>query len=185
MIDDAARVKELIDCKQFADSVGLKVNRSGFAVCPFHKDNDASLKIYNGNRGWYCFGCNQGGDVISFASLYYGIGFKETLQRLNYDFDLGLELESTNQERDAIAAIQMAKRKAARQKAEADKARLEAEYWRALDRYMSAAKIVKELAPKNADDDACDMFVDAVTHLDEYRDALEEAEARLSYHGKE
>ena len=27
---------------------GLEVNRAGFAVCPFHTDNDPSLKVYKG-----------------------------------------------------------------------------------------------------------------------------------------
>ena len=36
-------------------------------LCPFHPDKETkSLTVYPDNRGWYCFGCGQGGGVIQF-----------------------------------------------------------------------------------------------------------------------
>ena len=64
-------VKESVSCKDFAEHIGLSVNRSGFCCCPFHGEKTPSLKIYSDGRGWYCFGCHQGGDVINMAKLYY------------------------------------------------------------------------------------------------------------------
>lgn len=39
--------------------------------CPLglHDDSTPSFTIYPGDRGWYCFGCNQGGTVIDLCML--------------------------------------------------------------------------------------------------------------------
>lgn len=48
-------------------------------LCPFHEERTPSFHIYpKENRGW-CFGCNQGGDVISITMLLHGCGFKEAV----------------------------------------------------------------------------------------------------------
>lgn len=89
----APQIKELVSCRRFLEYNGIKVNRQGFAVCPLHGDTDASLKVYDGDRGWTCYGCHKGGDVINLAKNYYGVTFSETIRRLNDDFSLGLTLD--------------------------------------------------------------------------------------------
>ncbi len=96
----APQVKELVSCRRFLEFNGIKVNRQGFAVCPLHSDTDASLKVYDGDRGWTCYGCHKGGDVINLAKAYYGVTFSETIRRLNDDFSLGLELDKSPSVRD-------------------------------------------------------------------------------------
>lgn len=34
-----------ITARQAAEHCGIKINRSGMAVCPFHKDKNPSMKI--------------------------------------------------------------------------------------------------------------------------------------------
>lgn len=41
----------------------LKVNRSGFARCPFHQDDTPSLKVYKDTNRWYCYSCSSGNDM--------------------------------------------------------------------------------------------------------------------------
>ena len=96
----AHQVKELVSCRRFLEFNGIKVNRQGFAVCPLHSDTDASLKVYDGDRGWTCYGCHKGGDVINLAKAYYGVTFSETIRRLNDDFSLGLKLDKSPSVRD-------------------------------------------------------------------------------------
>ena len=50
-----------ITARQAAEHCGIKINRSGMAVCPFHKDKKTSMKI---DRRYYCFGCGEKGDAI-------------------------------------------------------------------------------------------------------------------------
>ncbi len=40
--------------------------------CPFHKDREPSLHLYQ-TQTWYCFGCGKGGDVYDFyGMLHFG-----------------------------------------------------------------------------------------------------------------
>lgn len=48
-------------------------------LCPFHDERSPSFHIYpKENRGW-CFGCNQGGDVIDITMKLQDCGFKEAV----------------------------------------------------------------------------------------------------------
>ena len=63
-----------ITARQAAEHCGIKINRSGMAVCPFHKDKNPSMKI---DRRYYCFGCGEKGDAIDFVAKFYGLGKKD------------------------------------------------------------------------------------------------------------
>ena len=163
MTDVAAAIKDAVSCRQFADFIGLNVNRAGFAVCPFHSDKDASLKIYKGGRGWCCFGCHKGGDVINMASLYYGLPFRETLKRLNEDFNLGLMNDSQSEQDRVLAATLAAKRKAERMKAQREREAKLAEYWVAYDRWLDSCRRVSDNEPTRdgeASKEFCDALID-------------------------
>jgi hypothetical protein len=62
---------------------GYSVNKAGYMKCPFHPDKTASLKIYPGNRGWHCFGCQSGGSTIDFIMKIENCNFKDALEKLN------------------------------------------------------------------------------------------------------
>lgn len=72
---------------------GYTPNRAGYIPCPLHPDKTASLKLYSGGRGWYCFGCKKGGTVIDFIAKLLNLTPLEAVKRLNTDFHLGLDLE--------------------------------------------------------------------------------------------
>jgi hypothetical protein len=46
-----------------------KVGKEWVASCPLpdHLDRSPSFTVYAGDRGWFCFGCQRGGDVIELA----------------------------------------------------------------------------------------------------------------------
>jgi hypothetical protein len=76
--------------EQVARAYGFEPNRAGFIPCPFHQDKTGSLKIYPDTRGWHCFGCGIGGDVIDFVGKLLNLSFPDAMDRLNSDFGLGL-----------------------------------------------------------------------------------------------
>jgi hypothetical protein len=51
-----------------------KVGDRWVARCPLpnHEDKTASFVVYPDDRGWYCFGCLRGGDVVKLAQLAWG-----------------------------------------------------------------------------------------------------------------
>ena len=59
-----AVVKDNVTAKDVAMRYGIKINRSGLACCPFHRDKTPSMKI---DKRYYCFGgkifwtCTKGG----------------------------------------------------------------------------------------------------------------------------
>lgn len=54
---------------------GASVGRDGKLCCPFHADRSPSLHVFEEpERGWFCFGCRQGGSVYDFAAQLWGSG---------------------------------------------------------------------------------------------------------------
>ena len=87
-------IRASVPAKEVARRYGLEPNRAGFARCPFHGgDNTPSLKLYDGARGWHCFGCGAGGDVVDLVGRLFHLGPKEAAERINADFCLGLVME--------------------------------------------------------------------------------------------
>ena len=58
---------------------GIEVERNGFAPCPFHSDRHPSMKIYSGDRGFWCYVCNEGGDIFRFIQRMENCGFLEAV----------------------------------------------------------------------------------------------------------
>ena len=92
MTDVFQEVRGKLTTLDVARHYGLEVNRAGFCCCPFHHEKTASMKLYPGEKGFYCFGCHTGGDVISFAGRLLGLEPMAAVERLNADFGLALPL---------------------------------------------------------------------------------------------
>jgi DNA primase len=48
-------------------------------VCPFHGDKDPSLSVTPDKGLWYCFGCHEGGNVISFIKKKENLDFVDAV----------------------------------------------------------------------------------------------------------
>jgi DNA primase len=51
-------------------------------LCPFHDEKSPSFNVTPARGLWYCFGCAEGGDVISFVQKVDGLTFAEAVERL-------------------------------------------------------------------------------------------------------
>lgn len=81
-------VKDNVTTRQAAEAYGIRVNRNGMAVCPFHNDRNPSMKV---DRRFHCFGCQADGDVIDFAARLFGLNSKEAALKLAADFSVNYE----------------------------------------------------------------------------------------------
>lgn len=87
-------LKERLTMKDVVELYGFNVNRNGFCSCPFHNEKTPSMKIYE--KGFKCFGCGEGGDVIYFVQKYFDLSsLVEASKKLNTDFKLYLDEHAT------------------------------------------------------------------------------------------
>lgn len=64
---------------------GIKFKRRGrdfWAPCPFHTDKTPSFKVSQDKQSFYCFGCNEHGDVIDFIMKRHVLTFKDAMALL-------------------------------------------------------------------------------------------------------
>ena len=80
---DVQNIRSSVTMRDLATMYGYEVNRSGFIRCPFHgEDKHPSLKVYDGDRGWWCFVCNEGGDIFDFVMKHDGLEFPKAVERI-------------------------------------------------------------------------------------------------------
>lgn len=72
----------------------MKLEKAGInyrGCCPFHNEKTPSFFISPARGSYHCFGCNRGGDIISFVQEIEGVDFLEALKTLAER--AGVELE--------------------------------------------------------------------------------------------
>lgn len=90
---DAAKEKILreIDLSQYVGQTVKLIRRSGnhVGLCPFHEEKSPSFTVFAKN--YYCFGCQESGDVITFAMKTKGLSFIDALKFLaaHHGLDVG------------------------------------------------------------------------------------------------
>ncbi|HBH71588.1 MAG: primase protein [Parcubacteria group bacterium GW2011_GWC1_42_11] len=85
----------------------LKLEKAGGnfkACCPFHSERTPSFFISPSRQTYHCFGCNKGGDIISFVEEVEGLDFQGALKLLadKAGVTLTREKAGAKDERDAI-----------------------------------------------------------------------------------
>ncbi len=82
---DIARVRELSPVADvIAEFVTLRSAGGGSlkGLCPFHDERSPSFNVTPARGFWHCFGCGEGGDVISFVQKIDHLSFTEAIERL-------------------------------------------------------------------------------------------------------
>lgn len=63
--------------------VALKRRGSNLVgLCPFHNEKTPSFTVYPENGSYYCFGCGQGGDIITFIMRIENLDYMDAVSRL-------------------------------------------------------------------------------------------------------
>jgi DNA primase len=91
--DDVTQVKERSSIEDVVrEHVTLRAAGPGSlkGLCPFHDEKSPSFNVRPVVGAWHCFGCGEGGDVISFIQKVEHLTFAEAVERLAAK--LGMEL---------------------------------------------------------------------------------------------
>ena len=78
-----------------ADVIGERIDLSKkgneySALCPFHEEKTSSFTVNSNKQFYYCFGCKEGGNAITFIMKYEGVAFREAIEILSEA--VGLEI---------------------------------------------------------------------------------------------
>lgn len=177
-------IKQQVTMRDVAERYGFAVStRTRKILCPFHNDSKPSMQIYPGNKGYFCFVCNEGGSVIDFVMKYFGLSYVDAIKKLNDDFHLGLDIDKPLDELERKKA-----REEYRKRQEAQEARRNREkmlftaYHAALDRYCALDRMKMENLPvkdKLGNYKISKAYVYAIKRIDAAWADVEEAIAKL------
>jgi DNA primase len=94
--EDIDEVRQRTDIKEVVDGyVTLKSAGIGSfkGLCPFHDERSPSFHVRPQVGTYHCFGCGEGGDVISFLQKMDHTTFSETVEKLAHRINYTLRYE--------------------------------------------------------------------------------------------
>lgn len=114
--DNGITIEELKDRIDIVDVIGSVVNlkRTGAnhkGLCPFHSEKTPSFIVSEQRQTYHCFGCGEGGDVISFVEKYYNLDFLGAADKLADS--IGAKLKKTGRRDESSDRLLEMNRKAA------------------------------------------------------------------------
>lgn len=89
--EDINLVKSQVSMMDIANYYGMRVNRKGFTLCPFHNDKHPSMQVFSGytkNDGFYCRSCGAGGTIFNFVMEYDGKTFEDAVRTVASAFGI-------------------------------------------------------------------------------------------------
>ncbi len=105
-------LKSSVDIVHVVQGYGVRLKKAGsgfLGLCPFHQEKTPSFNVKPSPPFFYCFGCHEKGDVISFVQKLERITFPEAIKSLAEKFgiplpkvDSGLENDEEVKQRQAL-----------------------------------------------------------------------------------
>jgi DNA primase len=81
LIDQIRDANDIVDL--ISEYVPLKKRGKNYVgLCPFHVEKDPSFNVIPTKQIFYCFGCQEGGNVIHFLMKHEKLGFVEAVKLL-------------------------------------------------------------------------------------------------------
>lgn len=143
-------VKQSVTTRQAAEIYGIKVNRNGMAVCPFHNDRTPSMKV---DKRFHCFACQSDGDAVDFVSRLFGLPSKEAAMKLADDFGIAYD---RNRKPSIVEKIREPTPEQRYQQEENQCFRVLSDYFHSLRAWK------QQYAPKQPEDEWHPLFVEAL-----------------------
>jgi DNA primase len=77
-IKDAVNLIEVV-----GEHVVLRKSGSNYTgLCPFHSERSPSFSVSEQKQLYHCYGCQKGGDLVSFVMEIHGVSFPEAIEEL-------------------------------------------------------------------------------------------------------
>lgn len=92
--DTLESMKKTINIIDLAKKLGIEVIQNGNiyqAKCKHEGDNTPSLTFYPETNTFYCFGCQETGDIIRLVSWYLNLSFPQAIERLSVLYGIKIE----------------------------------------------------------------------------------------------
>ena len=91
-------IRELKDRCRIEEVIGKKLNlkRAGsnyVACCPFHSEKTPSFTVFPASQSYYCFGCSEGGDIITFTMKTENSEYPDAIKSLAESCGLPIPVE--------------------------------------------------------------------------------------------
>ncbi len=101
--DKISEIKNSADIVDVVSEVVLlkKTGKNYVGLCPFHSEKTPSFTVSPEKQIFYCFGCTEGGNVISFLMKHGGISFPDAARSLarRYGVEIPTQMMSPEQKR--------------------------------------------------------------------------------------
>ncbi|MEE6295148.1 DNA primase [Georgenia wangjunii] len=95
-VRERARIDEVVGAHVTLKSAGVGSMKG---LCPFHDERTPSFHVRPQLGLWHCFGCDEGGDVISFVQKVDHLSFAEAVEHLAAKTGIQLRYEDGGQGR--------------------------------------------------------------------------------------
>lgn len=181
-MDYASIIKDRVSTPELFAFYGFKRNRGGFVNCPFHQEKTGSMKVYDGKKGYHCFGgCGAHGDILDFVQNYFGLSFQEALHKINDDFHLMLPLDGeVDRQKMKQLQIEAEKRRKEQKAKQSFHDRLRESHTGALMEYIRLERQKEHHRPASIDEYPDKEFFEALANISRAEHTLDNAEIRLN-----
>jgi len=170
-------IKRNVTVRDVALKYGLHFNCDGFTCCPFHGEKAPSMKLYDGDRGFYCFGCHTGGSAIDLVMKLNGQTFSQAVRQINDDFNLGLQLDRKLSAQENLRAAQVASERKRQANIQAQKKReIESILNDLACRYLFLLQLADQYRPSRKSHEFSPQWCYAMDQLPAARDEYERFE---------
>lgn len=167
--------KQAVSASEVADALGLSPDRYGRCACPIHGGKDRNMKLFSGERGYYCFVCHAGGDVIDLVRRVNGCGLREAVAWLDGAFHIGLNIDAP-EDKERQRAVQRAiqRRRERRREQELERIALHNTQLDALSLGMELDELIEAARPHRYSEEWSDAFCAALKAREELKQIEEE-----------
>ncbi|OGC76542.1 MAG: DNA primase [candidate division Zixibacteria bacterium RBG_16_50_21] len=97
LIDQIRQANDVVEI--VSEYVSLKKKgRNYFGLCPFHAEKTPSFSVNPEKQIFHCFGCGQGGNIVTFLMSHEKLGFVEAIRFLAKRANIRLPQKETNRQ---------------------------------------------------------------------------------------